>query len=122
MYENNGGTNNYLKLDLEGVVSNRDAVGVWLECFVGGTKHVEYTTCGENYMSQDSHAEILSMGSATVIDSLLIYWPSGQMEKLTNIAANLKLHILEGSTLTNSVQYDGSTLFCEGDTLAFGCR
>ncbi|MFT5185561.1 MAG: hypothetical protein ACI84C_002709, partial [Flavobacteriales bacterium] len=117
LYENNGGVNNYLKLDLEGVVSNRDAVGVWLDYYIQGAKYVEYTTCGENYLSQDSHAEILSMSEALVMDSLFIYWPSGQMEKLTNIAANQTLHLLEGSTLLNSVQFEGSSTICQGDSL-----
>lgn len=117
LYENNGGTNNYLKLELEGVVSNRDAVGVWLRYYLEDTKYVEYTTCGENYMSQDSHSEILSMGSFSVIDSLFILWPSGQMEKLTNIEANQTLNILEGSTLQNTMLYDGPTSFCLGDSL-----
>jgi hypothetical protein len=117
LYENQGCSNNYFKLDLEGVVSNRDAVGTWLKYYLSGTEYVEWTMCGENYLSQDSHSEILAMGSASVIDSLIVFWPSGQMEKFFSLAANQSVHVIEGSTLSNSIQYDGSTTICEGDSL-----
>lgn len=117
LYQNDGGENNYLKLDLEGTISNRDAVGTWLRYYMMGQEFVEYTMCGENYMGQDSHAEILSMGSNTVMDSLSITWPSGLNEVYYNITSNQRITIVEGTNLSTSISIDGTTSICSGDSI-----
>ncbi|NND26343.1 MAG: CRTAC1 family protein, partial [Flavobacteriaceae bacterium] len=61
-------TNNYLKIKLEGTVSNRDGIGSVIEIGIGANKQYRYTLCGEGYLSQNSSNEIFGLGSHTMVD------------------------------------------------------
>ncbi|MCB0762138.1 MAG: VCBS repeat-containing protein [Flavobacteriales bacterium] len=117
LYQNNGGDNHWVKVRLQGSVSNRDAVGTWMEYYFSGHHHVEYTMQGENYLGQDSQAEILGLGEATHIDSILITWPSGLQETYYSIPHQADILLVEGATLSNSISYEGEAGFCAGDSL-----
>ncbi len=117
LYENDGGSNHYIKLGLEGTVSNRDAVGTWIITYIGTDKYVEYTLCGENYLSQDSQYEIISLGENLMADSIELKWPSGLIEKYYDIEADQTINYLEGSTLSYPIAYDGTLDFCYGDSI-----
>lgn len=97
-------TNNYLKVSLEGVVSNRDGVGSWIRAYVGDTVHVRYTLCGEDFLGQDSQREIIGVGANESIDSLEISWLSGHIDTFYEVETNQTLHIVEGSSLYDEPQ------------------
>ena len=103
LFMNSGGNgNNWLKLNLIGVQSNRDAIGSWIEYYVNGQKFIRETHCGISYMSQNSGYIILGAGSSTVIDSIYIKWPgSGIVDVLRDIAVNQTLTVEEGETITS---------------------
>src|SRR5690606_7053146 len=61
LYLNNGGENNYLAVSLQGTYSNPDGIGSWIHCFVNGEKFVRFTTCGENFVGQDSKRQIFGL-------------------------------------------------------------
>lgn len=116
MWQNDAtSSNNYLKIGLEGVVSNRDGIGSWIKAFIGDTVLVRYTLCGEDYLCQDSQREIIGLGQNATVDSLEITWLSGHRDVFYDVAANQTLHILEGSSIPESVSVEQS--FCVGDTL-----
>lgn len=104
LWVNEGGQNNWLKVTLEGLISNRDGIGSWIEAYLDGQRISRYTHCGISYASQHSNTEIIGMGSHTQIDSLLIRWPSGLVNKLEQVDANQTLHIVEdtASVVVNS--------------------
>lgn len=91
MFQNNGGTNNWLKIALTGTESNRDAIGTKIRYWVNGQQQVIQTFCGESFFSQDSQYEILSLGTATQVDSLQLEWPSGRIEWYYNLPSD-QLH------------------------------
>lgn len=102
LFMNNGGTNNWVKLNLIGVESNRDGIGSWIEVYNNGNKFVRETYCGISYMSQNSSSLIVGAGSETSIDSIIITWPgSGNIDILRNVAINQTITVEEGSTITS---------------------
>ena len=92
-------TNNYLGVSLEGVVSNKDAVGSKIEISINGNKQYRYILNGEGYLSQHSFKEIFGVGTHTSIDYVKVYWLSGTVDTLLNVSANQTINIVEGSTL-----------------------
>lgn len=97
LWMNSGGNNNWLKLDLEGTTSNRDAVGTRIEYWLQGNKYMRYTHCGISFIAQNSQYECLSMGSHTYLDTLKIKWPNGLVETHHNLCANQTIHLTEGA-------------------------
>ncbi|MFD2824721.1 FG-GAP-like repeat-containing protein [Lacinutrix iliipiscaria] len=94
---NTATTNNWLKINLEGVESNRDGVGSVIEISTDGNKQYNYTLCGEGYLSQNSATEMFGLGTHSSVDYVKVTWLSGAVDVLNNVTANQTLHIVEGS-------------------------
>ncbi len=99
LYRNDGGnTNNWLKLSLEGVTSNRHGVGavVRLQAEPGGPVQLREISCDSNYMSHNDVVEHFGVGSAATIHEIRISWPASHTEQVfNNISANQHLVIAE---------------------------
>jgi hypothetical protein len=117
VFLSSGGDQNYLKFSVEGVISNRDGIGTKAFCYINGALQSRVFYCGENYISQNSQREIFGLGSAESVDSLILYWPSGHIDKFFNLNSNQTLHIVEGSSLQVNTSITGSVGICEGDSI-----
>lgn len=91
--------NNWLKVKLEGTVSNKDGVGSCIEISINGNKQFRYTVAGEGYLSQNSSTEFFGLESNSVIDYLKVKWLSGIEDLYYNVNANQTLNLVEGETL-----------------------
>ena len=95
--------NNWLKVKLEGVISNRDGIGNTIEINIDGQSQYRYTLAGEGYLSQNSFYEFFGMGNATEVDYVKVTWTAtGETEIINNIAANQAIIIKEGSGILSS--------------------
>jgi len=63
----------------------------------GTLKRSRLKTGGGSYLSSHDPREILGLSSATRIDFLEIRWPSGKIDKLTNLPLNTYVKVVEGS-------------------------
>lgn len=100
LWQNTGGNgNHYLKVSLQGTVSNRDGIGSRIELYNNGGIQTRFTICGEYYLSQNSQRQIFGLGQSTQVDSLIIKWPSGYIDRFYNLEADQALHIREGSSI-----------------------
>src|SRR5438552_11520358 len=103
LLRNEGGNrNNWLGLNLVATRSNPGAVGAILTWQAAGVKRSRLKTAGGSYLSSSDPREVLGVGSATKIDSLEIRWPSGKIDKLTNLSVNGYVKSVEGSGLVKS--------------------
>jgi hypothetical protein len=104
--------NNWLKVKLEGVISNRDGIGNTIEININGQSQYRYTLAGEGYLSQNSFYEFFGMGNATEVDYVKVTWTTtGESEIINNIAANQAIIIKEGSGVLSSVNNLKDTKF-----------
>ncbi|MFK7774556.1 MAG: FG-GAP-like repeat-containing protein [Saprospiraceae bacterium] len=94
--------NNWLKIRLEGVESNRDGISSWIEIYHDGQKQVRYTKCGTAYLAQNTQTEHFGIGSFETLDSVIVRWQSGIIDRLENVQANQILGILEGMTIVST--------------------
>ncbi|MDG2208659.1 MAG: CRTAC1 family protein [Flavobacteriales bacterium] len=91
-------SNHWIKLRLEGTVSNRDGVGAKIRVYFGGEMNYRMTFCGENYMGQNSRWEMFGLGSENVLDSITVSWPSGIVDVYEEVPSQQSLILTEGET------------------------
>jgi hypothetical protein len=97
LLRNDGGNrNNWLGLHLIATKSNPAAVGAAITWQAGTLKRTRLKTGGGSYLSSHDPREILGVGGATKIDSVEIRWPSGKIDKLTNLPLNTYVTVVEG--------------------------
>ena len=98
LLRNDGGNaNNWLTVQLVGAKSNRDGIGASLKLTSEGFVQVEQSKGGMSYMSANDPRIHFGLGKRTKIASLEITWPSGQVERLTNVPINQIITIKEGA-------------------------
>lgn len=109
--------NHWLKVTLEGTVSNRDGIGSKIEVWVEGERLTRYTLCGEGYLGQNSQHELFGLGTASTADSVIVKWPSGIVDKLFYIPAGQSISVEEGSTFVPLVLYSDDLNLCPGESI-----
>ena len=89
--------NHWIGFRLRGVQSNRMAIGTRLRGKdEQGQWHWAEVLGGSGFASQASLLQNWGLGQATHLDSLWIYWPSGQEQILTDLSADSYYSITEG--------------------------
>ncbi len=78
-------TNNWIKVELKGTVSNRDAIGSHITLTAGGRTLIRLYPDSDPQCSQPALEQVFGLGSATRIDRITIHWPSGIEQTLTDI-------------------------------------
>jgi enediyne biosynthesis protein E4 len=87
---------NWIRLDLEGTISNRDAVGarVYLERSDGLIQN-QLLKAGNSYQSSGSKSLFFGLGTSDIRE-LKIEWPSGETDIFDDVPINRIVHIREG--------------------------
>ncbi len=88
----------YISIELEGVLSNRDAIGSRIDVYSAGQRQSRFTQCGTSFLGQNSERNIIGIGLAEMADSILIHWPTGHVDRLEEVMAGAEIKLLEGST------------------------
>ena len=87
--------NRWVRLALEGVKSNRNAVGARVRITFGDQVRYGQVVSGSGFLSQNPMTLHFGLGSAHQIDEAVIIWPSGFTQKLNGLAANRTHHVRE---------------------------
>ena len=97
LLRNDGGNaNHWLEVLLIGTKSNRDGIGASLKLTSEGVVHVEQSKGGMSYMSASDPRIYFGLGKRTKILSLEITWPSGKIDRLTNVPIDQIIAVKEG--------------------------
>src|SRR5664279_514245 len=88
--------NHWLEVFLVGTKSNRDAIGSVLKLTAGDLVRVDQAKGGTSYMSASDPRIHFGLGRRSKIDSFVITWPSGQVDKLVNIPTDAIITVKEG--------------------------
>jgi hypothetical protein len=98
LLRNDGGNaNHWLTIFLIGTKSNRDGVGASLNLTAESFTQVEQAKGGMSYMSASDPRIHFGLGKRTKIESLEITWPSGQVDRLTNVPVEQIIAVKEGT-------------------------
>ncbi len=116
LFRNDNCPGNYLNLYLTGTVSTYNAVGTKAVVWSDGEAITRWVSGGEGKHDFSSFNLEFGLNDITIVDSLIIYWPSGIIQKLNDVEVNQFMEIEEGlSTLGLSV-YSETDSICAGDT------
>jgi len=87
----------WLRLKLTGTRSNRDAYGARVEVVAGGKKQVDEVRANSSYLSSSDARLHFGLGTATQVESVVVHWPSGRVEKFPALPADREAAIREGT-------------------------
>ncbi|MGC2161287.1 MAG: CRTAC1 family protein [Silvibacterium sp.] len=87
----------WVSFELAGTKSNRLAIGARLTLKAGGMTQTAEIHSGGSYLSQNDLRVHFGLGSATKIDSLVIHWPSGHVDTMTDLVPDKFYSVLEGA-------------------------
>ena len=96
LFRNEGGSNHSLRVKLVGTKSNRDGIGAVVRVTSGGDKQWKMLRSGSSYLAQSELVLTFGLGALSKADSVEIQWPSGQVDKLSNINAGQTVTVQEG--------------------------
>jgi len=98
LLRNDGGNaNHWLKVQLIGTQSNRDGTGALLKLTSEGFEQVAQAEGGTSYMSASDPRIHFGLGKRTKVESLVITWPSGKVDKLANLPIDKIITVKEGA-------------------------
>ncbi len=120
LWMNDGNSNNYIAVRLEGVISNKDAIGAKVELYGSWGIQVREVRAGESYSIVNSFTQHFGIGAETDIDKIVVRWPSGIVDEVLNPIPNQFVHIVENNCTTpnTTISYSGtSPVVCSGSTL-----
>lgn len=99
LLRNQGGNRqNWLGVQLIATKSNPGAIGAVITWQAGGVKRTRLKTSGGSYLASHDPREVLGLGRAAKLESLEIKWPSGKVDRLTNLPINRYLKVSEGES------------------------
>jgi enediyne biosynthesis protein E4 len=101
------GGSHWLKVKLEGVKSNRSAIGARVTAHYGGKKQAQEVLAQSAYLSCSDRRLHFGLGSAEAAD-LEIRWPNGTLEKIAKAPADRLIVIREGAGIVSTVPFPAS--------------
>jgi len=117
LFKNTNCPGNFLNINLIGTISCYNAIGAKAEVWSEGEVITRFVSGGGS--KHDFHSLNLEfgLGEKDIVDSLIILWPSGIVQKEFSIPANQFLDITEGlSPLSLTMTAFPGTEICEGDS------
>ena len=90
-------SNHWIAIRLQGTKSNRDGIGARVSVKAASRILVDEVRSGSAYISNSDMRVHFGLGAATKIEWLEIRWPSGLMEKFTDLAVDAIHAVKEGT-------------------------
>lgn len=96
---NNGNSNKWLNVNLQGIQSNRNGIGARVEIHGSWGQQIRYVQSGTGFQNMSTITAHFGIGQATIINQIIIRWPSGIIDTINDVASNRNVLVVEGSTL-----------------------
>ncbi len=87
--------NHWLMLRLTGSTSNRDGIGSRIRIQASGKEQYRTVTTASSYLASNDPRAHFGVGSATVVSTVEIQWPSGKRQTLKDVAVDQVVTVRE---------------------------
>ena len=94
-----GNQNNWIQVQVVGQKSNRSGIGTRIKMVANGLVQYREIQSSGSYLSFSDLRAHFGVGKAEEIELLEIRWPSGQVDKSSNLGVNQRLIAIEGGEL-----------------------
>lgn len=106
LLRNDGGNaNNWVLIKLIGVKSNRGGVGARAKVVAADLTQIDEVRSGGSYISQSDLRLHFGLEKRTRINLIEIRWPSGVVDKITDVSSNRMLTIKEGQGIIEQKEF-----------------
>ena len=104
LYLAQGNNANWMMMNLEGIDSNREAVGARIKVETSGDREIwRYPTIGKGFCNTDSPTQHFGLGFDTATELTEIYWPSGITQSYFALATQTTHEIVESGLTSPSI-------------------
>jgi hypothetical protein len=110
LFHNLGNSNHWIEIDLVGTVSNSDGIGASVYVTTGAVTQYRASDGGMHARVQNHKRLHFGLGTNTMIDQLVVEWPSGIVQELELIASDEILTIREPEPSVPGVGFEGALL------------
>lgn len=110
LFTNNGNSNHWSKIALNGVTSNKNGIGARIELHGAWGTQIREVRSGESYGIMNSLTTHFGLGSNTAITKVVVKWPSGTIDEILNPSADQLLTIMEGSAPLSNEDFKEETI------------
>ena len=115
LHRNNLQRGNWLRISPRGVTSNRDGLGAFVDVITGGHRQRQHVRSGVGYLSSGDRRVHFGVAGASVVDEVVITWPSGMVQRLEDVAVNQTLAVVEPSISLSAPAIAGGATSLELD-------
>jgi len=98
-------SNHSLRIKLSGTKSNRDGIGTIVKLTAGGETQTQMLRSGSSYLSASELVLTFGFARNEKADTIEIRWPSGQIDRLSNIPAAQTVTVTEGQGITSTRKF-----------------
>jgi len=98
-------SNHSLRIKLSGTKSNRDGIGSIVKLTSAGETQTQMLRSGSSYLSASELVLTFGLAHHEKADAIEIRWPSGQIDRLSNIPAAQTITVTEGKGLTATSRF-----------------
>jgi hypothetical protein len=91
-----GPSNHWISFELVGTKSNRLALNARVKVTAGDLVQTSEVLSGGSYLSQNDLRLHFGLGGRERVDKVEIFWPTGKVETLTDLAADHLYDVKEG--------------------------
>ena len=120
LYLNETNDNNWIAFNLVGKESNRSAIGAKIKVYSKNLGvQMRDVRSGESYGMMNSLNQIFGLGDDSLVDSLEVSWPSGQLDVYRDISVRSYYTITEGECISEerSISIENNGYICDGDSI-----
>ena len=89
-------SNHWLIIETIGTQGNRDGIGARVKVTAGGISQIREVKSGSSYLSQSDMRLHFGLGAAQKADLVEVRWPSGVVDRFSNVRTNQFLQVTEG--------------------------
>ena len=128
MLQSTPNNNNWIKVSLNGTVSNKNGIGCKIQVnrvLDNGDIHElhDVVFAGDNYLSQNSYAQNFGLGESDIVEKIIVTWSTGVEEEFGQYDANQSIVLTENSgNLSNGESDEPCDEYIYGCTYAKACN
>src|SRR5216684_810412 len=97
--------NRSVRVKLVGTKSNRDGIGATVRVTAGGESQSQTLRSGSSYLSASELVLTFGLAHREKADTIEVLWPSGQLDRLSNVNAGQTIAVTEGKGITANRPY-----------------
>ena len=96
LYRNESTETNWFQVKAEGVVSNLDGIGTRVSLYTDGVLQIREIGGESSFNSQHWYVAHFGLGAHQTVDSIIVSWPGGGVDKFYDLTNNQLFEAVEG--------------------------